>query len=202
MAGGIAGVTVQQSMRFGVARGLFSNEAGLGSTPHAHALAEVKDPHEQGVVAMIGVFVDTIIVCTMTGLTILCSGLWNVEGALSGAPLTAAAFESALPGIGSIMVSICLAMFAFSTILSWNLFGKINANYLFGRKNSKLCSVIYTIIALVFIFLGTLTSSDLVWELSDMFNNLMVIPNAIALFALTGLVVKHVNGTPEADRWE
>ena len=95
-------------------------------------------------------------------------------------------------------VAVSLFFFAFSTILGWNLFGKINMAYLFGQKST----VVYTVIALVFIFLGTLTSSDLVWELSDMFNNLMVIPNAIALFALTGLVVKHVNGTPEADRWE
>ena len=99
---------------------------------------------------------------------------------------------------GNMFVAICLFFFAFSTILGWNLFGKINMAYLFGQRST----VVYTVIALVFIFLGTLTSSDLVWELSDMFNNLMVIPNAIALFALTGLVVKHVNGTPEADRWE
>ena len=99
---------------------------------------------------------------------------------------------------GAMFVAVCLFFFAFSTILGWNLFGKINMAYLFGQRST----VVYTVIALVFIFLGTLTSSDLVWELSDMFNNLMVIPNAIALFALTGLVVKHVNGTPEADRWE
>ena len=99
---------------------------------------------------------------------------------------------------GAMFVAVCLFFFAFSTILGWNLFGKINMAYLFGQRST----VVYTVIALVFIFLGTLTSSDLVWELSDMFNNLMVIPNAIALFALTGLVVKHVNGTPEANRWE
>ena len=118
---------------------------------------------------------------------------------LSKTNLAQTAFGSVMgASLGAKFVAICLFFFAFSTILGWNLFGKINMAYLFGQKST----VVYTVIALVFIFLGTLTSSDLVWELSDMFNNLMVIPNAIALFALTGLVVKHVNGTPEADRWE
>ena len=173
----------------------------MGSTPHAHAQANVKNPHQQGVVAMIGVFIDTFVVLTLNALVII-STLYTEGGPLHGCGAAAAqdvlkktnlaqtAFgvvfgESA----GAMFVAVCLFFFAFSTILGWNLFGKKS-------------TVVYTVIALVFIFLGTLTSSDLVWELSDMFNNLMVIPNAIALFALTGLVVKHVNGTPEADRWE
>ena len=201
IAGGVAGVTVQQAMRYGVARGLFSNEAGLGSTPHAHALANVDCPHDQGVVAMIGVFIDTFVVLTLNALVIistlytadgpLASGyVGDVTGVLGKANLAQTAFgvvfgESA----GNMFVAVCLFFFAFSTILSWNLFGKINVSYLFGKKST----VVYTVLALVFIFLGTMMSNDLVWELSDMFNNLMVIPNVIALFALTNLVVKHAD---------
>ena len=208
--GGGFGYAIKTAISQGAKRGLFSNEAGMGSTPHAHALANVDCPHDQGVVAMIGVFIDTFVVLTLNALVIistlytadgpLASGyVGDITGVLGKANLAQTAFgvvfgESA----GNMFVAICLFFFAFSTILSWNLFGKINVSYLFGKKST----VVYTVLALVFIFLGTLTSSDLVWELSDMFNNLMVIPNAIALFALTGLVVKHVNGTPEADRWE
>ena len=208
--GGGFGYAIKTAISQGAKRGLFSNEAGMGSTPHAHALANVDCPHDQGVVAMIGVFIDTFVVLTLNALVIistlytadgpLASGyVGDVTGVLGKANLAQTAFgvvfgESA----GAMFVAVCLFFFAFSTILGWNLFGKINMAYLFGQKST----VVYTVIALVFIFLGTLTSSDLVWELSDMFNNLMVIPNAIALFALTGLVVKHVNGTPEADRWE
>ena len=208
--GGGFGAALKIALSQGAKRGLFSNEAGMGSTPHAHAQANVKNPHQQGVVAMIGVFIDTFVVLTLNALVII-STLYTEGGPLHGCGAAAAqdvlkktnlaqtAFgvvfgESA----GAMFVAVCLFFFAFSTILGWNLFGKINMAYLFGQKST----VVYTVIALVFIFLGTLTSSDLVWELSDMFNNLMVIPNAIALFALTGLVVKHVNGTPEANRWE
>ena len=208
--GGGFGAALKIALSQGAKRGLFSNEAGMGSTPHAHAQANVKNPHQQGVVAMIGVFIDTFVVLTLNALVII-STLYTEGGPLHGCGAAAAqdvlkktnlaqtAFgvvfgESA----GAMFVAVCLFFFAFSTILGWNLFGKINMAYLFGQRST----VVYTVIALVFIFLGTLTSSDLVWELSDMFNNLMVIPNAIALFALTGLVVKHVNGTPEADRWE
>ena len=208
--GGGFGYAIKTAISQGAKRGLFSNEAGMGSTPHAHAQANVKNPHQQGVVAMIGVFIDTFVVLTLNALVII-STLYTEGGPLHGCGAAAAqdvlkktnlaqtAFgvvfgESA----GAMFVAVCLFFFAFSTILGWNLFGKINMAYLFGQRST----VVYTVIALVFIFLGTLTSSDLVWELSDMFNNLMVIPNAIALFALTGLVVKHVNGTPEANRWE
>ena len=187
MAGGVAGVTVQQAMRFGVARGLFSNEAGMGSTPHAHALAKVNHPREQGAVAILGVFIDTFVVLTLTGLVLITSGL--IPEGLTGTSLTQAAFSQAFGGFGPVFIAICMFFFAFSTILSWNLFGKINVSYLFGKKST----VVYTVLALVFIFLGTMMSNDLVWELSDMFNNLMVIPNAIALFALTSLVVKHAD---------
>lgn len=185
----------------GAKRGLFSNEAGMGSTPHAHALAKVKDPHVQGVVAMMGVFVDTFIILTLTAVVVI-STLYTNGGVLANGytgtivdvlnktNLVQTAFGTVFgETIGAMFVAICLLFFAFSTILSWNLFGKINVIYLFGKNNPKLAVLIYTIIALVFIMVGTLISSDFVWELTDMFNNLMVIPNVISLFALTGLVV-------------
>ena len=192
MAGGIAGVTVQQSMRFGVARGLFSNEAGMGSTPHAHAQANVKNPHQQGVVAMIGVFIDTFVVLTMTALVVI-STLYAGNGPLahgavdgiSKTNMAQLAFSSVFGDtLGNAFVAICLLFFAFSTIVGWNLFGRINVNYLFGKK----ANLAYSIIAIIFIFLGSCLSNDLVWELTDMFNQLMVLPNMIALVALSGIV--------------
>ena len=200
--GGGFGYAIKTAISQGAKRGLFSNEAGMGSTPHAHAQANVAKPHDQGVVAMIGVFIDTFVVLTLNALVII-STLYTADGPLAecGAAaastvLTKANLAQTAFGVvfgqklGAMFVAVCLFFFAFSTVLSWNLFGKINANYLFGKKNSRRCTVVYSIIALVFVFIGTLASNDLVWELTDMFNNLMVIPNAIALFALTGLVVK------------
>ena len=199
---GTFGYAIKQAVSQGAKRGLFSNEAGMGSTPHAHAQANVATPHDQGVVAMVGVFIDTFVVLTLNALVIICT-LYTADGplangyvgdvtsVLSKTNLAQTAFGSVMgAGLGAKFVAICLFFFAFSTILSWNLFGKINAIWLFGRKNAKTCTVIYTLIALVFILLGTMMSNDLVWELTDMFNNLMVIPNAIALFALTGMVVR------------
>ena len=202
IVGGSFGYAIKQAISQGAKRGLFSNEAGMGSTPHAHAQANVKDPHEQGVVAMIGVFIDTFVVLTLNALVIICT-MYTKDGPLATGVipdgigktnLAQTAFGSVFgASLGAKFVAICLLFFAFSTILGWNLFGKINANYLFGRKNSKLCNVIYTIIALVFIFLGTVSGSDFVWEVTDMFNNLIVLPNVIALFALTGMVVASLN---------
>ncbi|MCI5791847.1 MAG: sodium:alanine symporter family protein [Lachnospiraceae bacterium] len=196
--GGGFGVALKISISQGAKRGLFSNEAGMGSTPNAHALADVKTPHEQGVVAMVGVFIDTFVVLTLNALVII-STLYTSDGILASgvipdtigkANLAQTAFGVVMgEKVGAGFVAICLLFFAYSTILGWNLFGKINIKYLFGEKSQ----LIYSIIAIVFIFLGTLASNDLVWELSDMFNQLMVIPNAIALFALTGVVVKSVN---------
>ena len=201
---GVGGVTfgIFAAISQGAKRGLFSNEAGMGSTPHAHALAEVKDPHEQGVVAMIGVFVDTIIVVTMTALVVL-SVLYVGDGTLATgdyATLTAETITKTNiaqlafgqffgANVGAWFVAICLLFFAFSTILSWNLFAKLNVEWLFGKK----AVLPFTIIALAFIFMGSLLSNDLVWELADMFNQLMVIPNAIALFALSGAVLAIAN---------
>ena len=198
--GGGFGYALKTALSQGAKRGLFSNEAGMGSTPHAHAQAHVKSPHEQGVVAMIGVFMDTFVVLTLNALVII-STLYTPDGPLANgytggvtgilgkSNLAQAAFGTVFGSrFGAIFVAVCLFFFAFSTVLSWNLFGKINAIYLFGRKNAKVSTAVYTLIALVFIFLGTLMSNDLVWELTDLFNNLMVLPNALALFALTGTV--------------
>ena len=204
--GGGLGAALKIAISQGAKRGLFSNEAGMGSTPHAHALANVSCPHEQGVMAMIGVFIDTFVVLTLNALVII-STMYTEGGplaagytgevttVLSSTNLAQTAFGVVMgESLGAKFVAVCLFFFAFSTILGWNLFGKINVIYLFGKKSPKVCTVIYTVIALVFIFLGTVTSSDLVWGLSDMFNQLMVIPNAIALFALTGIVVRCVGG--------
>ena len=194
--GGAFGIALKEAISQGAKRGLFSNEAGMGSTPHAHALANVKDPHEQGISAMIGVFIDTFIVLTLNALVII-STLYTADGPLANgyvgavtetigkANLAQTAFGTVMGGnFGAMFVAVCLFFFAFSTVLSWNMFGKVNVTYLFGKK----ASLAYTIIALAFIFLGTLVSNDLVWELTDAFNYLMVLPNALALFALTKMV--------------
>ena len=196
--GGSFGYAIKTAISQGAKRGLFSNEAGMGSTPHAHAQANVKDPHDQGVVAMVGVFIDTFIVLTLNALVIICT-LYTDGGMLANGVipegvnktnLAQLAFGSVLgDSVGSAFVAVCLFFFAFSTVLSWNLFGKINVIYLFGKKAAKG----YAVIALVFLYLGTVMSNDLVWELTDMFNNLMVLPNAIALFALTGMVLSSVH---------
>ena len=196
--GGSFGYAIKTAISQGAKRGLFSNEAGMGSTPHAHAQANVKDPHDQGVVAMVGVFIDTFIVLTLNALVIICT-LYTDGGMLADGVipegvnktnLAQLAFGSVLgDSVGSAFVAVCLFFFAFSTVLSWNLFGKINVIYLFGKKAAKG----YAVIALVFLYLGTVMSNDLVWELTDMFNNLMVLPNAIALFALTGMVLSSVH---------
>ena len=199
--GGSFGMALKTAVSQGAKRGLVSNEAGMGSTPHAHAQANVPTPHDQGVVAIIGVFIDTFVVLTLNALVIistlytpggiLANGYTGKEVSAAGEVITKTnlaqtAFGTVFgTGFGNIFVAVCLLFFAFSTVLSWNMFGRINVIYLFGHK----AVVPYQIISLVFIFLGTLASNDLVWELSDMFNQLMVIPNSIALFALTGMVV-------------
>ena len=193
LIGGGIGYALKTAISQGVKRGLFSNEAGMGSTPHAHALAEVKKPHDQGVTAMIGVFIDTFVVLTMTGLVVI-STLYAGNGILasgtapdgvSKANMAQLAFSNVMGnGFGNAFVAVCLLFFAFSTIISWNYFGHVNFVALFGKKATP----IYMIIAVVFVFLGSILSNDLVWELTDMFNQLMVIPNVPALIALSGLV--------------
>lgn len=185
--GGGLGTAIKIAISQGAKRGLFSNEAGMGSTPHAHALAQVSCPHEQGTVAMAGVFIDTFVVLTLNALVII-STLYTADGpltngyvgsvvdTLNNTNLAQTAFGVVFgEKLGSMFVAVCLFFFAFSTILGWNLFAKINITYLFGPK----AKTPFCLIALIFIFLGTMASNTLVWDLSDMFNQLMVIPNAI-----------------------
>ncbi len=199
--GGGVGYAIKTAISQGVKRGLFSNEAGMGSTPHAHALANVEKPHDQGIVAIIGVFIDTFCVLTATALIVISTlytgpcPMISIEGTAEGltkSNMVQTAFANVFGGtIGNAFVAICLLFFAYSTIISWNYFGKINVQYLFGKKATK----IYTVFALVFIFLGSALSNDLVWEMADMFNQLMVLPNAIALFALGGVVAKEAKNS-------
>ncbi|MEE1245511.1 MAG: sodium:alanine symporter family protein [Acutalibacteraceae bacterium] len=214
LIGGGIGYAVKTAISQGAKRGLFSNEAGMGSTPHAHAQANVAKPHDQGVVAMIGVFIDTFVVLTMTALVVI-SCLFTGNGPLASANGTnyaevlansgitktnamQTAFGNAIGNstVGSIFVALCLLFFAFSTILSWNFFGKINVQYLF--KNNKIANAAYSVIGIGFIFLGTLLSNDLVWELTDFFNYLMVIPNVMALVPLCAIVVKASKSNKES----
>ena len=193
--GGGLGISIQQAMRFGVARGLFSNEAGMGSTPHAHALAKVKHPCEQGTVAMIGVFFDTFIVVTLTALVILSSDILQTQiypldsaslipETLKGVGLPQEAFRGGFGFFGVIFVAVCLLFFAFTTIIGWYFFGEQNVKYLFGAKATK----VYAVLVVGFILLGSALKVDLVWDLADCFNGLMVIPNLLGILALSGVV--------------
>lgn len=204
--GGGIGYALKTAISQGAKRGLFSNEAGMGSTPHAHAMANVNKPHEQGTVAMIGLFFDTFVVLTMTALVVV-STLYAGNGILaSGAAegvtktnMAQLAFATILGDrLSAGFVAMCLFFFAFTTVLGWNFFGKVNVEYLFGKKAVP----IYSVLALCFIFLGSCLSNDLVWELTDMFNQLMVIPNVIALFALSSLVVKASCSDKDAETLE
>ena len=193
--GGGIGYAIKTAISQGAKRGLFSNEAGMGSTPHAHAVAKVDKPHDQGVAAMIGVFIDTFVVLTMTALVVI-SVFYTKGGALEHGVIEgvttitktnmAQGAFSAVFGefFGNAFVAVCLFFFAFSTIVGWYFFGKQNIVYLFGKKSV----VVYTVISLAFVFIGSLLSNDLVWELTDMFNQLMVLPNALALLVLGGVV--------------
>ena len=195
--GGGLGTALKIAVSQGVKRGLFSNEAGLGSLPHAYAQAHTDNPHEQGVMAMMGVFADSFIVLTFNALVILAT-LYAGDGPLAqgytGAVLltlrqsnlTQAAFGSVFGGgFGGAFAACCLSVFALSTILNWNLFGRLNMIYLFGRDSNTA----YSVAATLFLFLGALTSTDLVWELADFCNLLMTLPNVLALFALTDSVL-------------
>ena len=184
IAGGVAGVTVKEAMRYGVARGLFSNEAGMGSTPHAHALAKVKKPQDQGVIAIVSVFIDTFVILTLTALVILSTGA--LSSGETGSALAQTAFDSAFGSFGSVFIAICMFFFAFSTIIGWYFFGEVNVKALFGKKAVK----IYSALVVVCVVLGSALKVDLVWKLSDLFNGLMVFPNLIARIALSGVVAK------------
>ncbi len=181
--GGALGITVREAMRYGVARGLFSNEAGMGSTPHAHALAKVDHPDDQGMMAMMGVFIDTFVVLTCTALVIVITGVWNCGS--TGTELAQIAFDTVFGSLGNIYIAVCLFFFAFSTIIGWYFFGEANVKALFGAKYVK----IYAAVVVLFIVVGSGLKVNLVWNMSDMFNGLMVLPNLIGLLALSGVVV-------------
>ncbi|PJC87291.1 sodium:alanine symporter family protein [Vibrio sp. HA2012] len=180
--GGFAGASIVMAIRFGVARGIFSNEAGLGSAPIAHASAQTSDPVRQGLVAMLGTFMDTLVICTITGLVIVISGTWT-QGE-SGAALTSLAFDSVLPGWGSNMVAIGLAVFAFTTIIGWSIYGERCVEYLFGEK----AVLPYRILWVVAVPVGAALNLDFVWLVADTLNAMMAIPNLIALAVLSPVV--------------
>ncbi|MFA9422549.1 MAG: alanine/glycine:cation symporter family protein [Sedimentibacter sp.] len=179
VVGGAAGIAVRQAIRFGIARGLFSNEAGMGSTPNSHAVADVLHPAEQGMSAMIAVFIDTVLVCSATALAILTTGAQN-SGAV-GVGITQEAFNIAFGPIGGQFLAVCLTFFAFTTVIGWYYFGENNIRFLF---KGKYAIRIYQIIVLLFIVLGSYQKVDFVWSIADMFNGIMVIPNLIAIFLL------------------
>lgn len=176
--GGAIGVTVKQAVRFGVARGLFSNEAGMGSTPHAHAVANVAHPAQQGMTAMVGVVIDTGVVCTATALINIATGASGMG--LNGIEMTQQAFGIGLGSFGLSFIAVSLFFFALTTIIGWYFFGEANIKYLFGTKGI----VPYRVLVLGFIVLGSFMKVDLVWDMADMFNGLMVIPNVIGLIIL------------------
>jgi alanine or glycine:cation symporter, AGCS family len=181
--GGFAGATLMLALRMGIARGIFSNEAGLGSAPIAHAAAETNSPVRQGTIAMLGTFIDTLIICTMTGLVLIVTGVWSGEP--QGAAMTLAAFSNALP-FGDIVLSICVALFAFTTMLGWSYYGERCAEFLLGPKVITPFRVLWVI----GIFVGTQMSLELVWKMTDALNGLMAIPNLIALILLAPVVFK------------
>ena len=183
--GGVIGVSIKQAFRYGIARGLFSNEAGMGSTPHAHAVAKVDHPAQQGLVAIFGVFFDTFVVCTMTALVIITSGVFKSE-AMRGAAMTQAGFAQALGGMGEKFVAIGLFFFAFTTIISWYYFGEANIKYLFGKGKVKF----YRWAVVLCVILGAVMKVPVIWEMADMFNGIMVIPNVVALLGMVSLVSK------------
>jgi AGCS family alanine or glycine:cation symporter len=194
--GGFAGAAVAAAIRFGVARGVFSNEAGLGSAPIAHAAATTKDPVRQGTIAMLGTFIDTIVVCSITGLAIISSGVWTTGE--NGAPLTGAAFEAALPGVGNYMVTIALAIFAFTTMLGWAFYCEKCVEFLIGVKAITAFRILWCLAAP----LGAIGNLGIIWLIADTLNAMMAIPNLIALVVLSPVVFKLTKaywaGEPEA----
>ncbi|HEM5095315.1 TPA: sodium:alanine symporter family protein [Streptococcus suis] len=184
-AGGFAGATVQQAIQRGIARGVFSNESGLGSAPIAAAAAKSDNPVEQGLISMTGTFIDTLIICTLTGLTILVTGQWSVAG-LSGAPLTQAAFASVFGQPGAIALTLSLVLFAYTTILGWSYYGERCIEFLFGTKSI----LPYRLVFVAMVALGGFLKIDLIWTIADIVNGLMALPNLIALLALSPVIIK------------
>lgn len=183
--GGFVGATVKEAIQRGIARGVFSNESGLGSAPIAAAAAKSDNPVEQGLISMTGTFIDTIIICTLTGLTILVTSQWTVEG-LEGAPLTQAAFATVFGSTGSIALTISLVLFAFTTILGWSYYGERCIEFLFGTKSI----LPYRLLFVAMVALGGFLKLDLIWTIADIVNGLMALPNLIALLALSPVIIK------------
>lgn len=186
--GGFAGATVQQAIQRGIARGVFSNESGLGSAPIAAAAAKSDNPVEQGLISMTGTFIDTLIICTLTGLTILVTGQWSVEG-LAGAPLTQAAFASVFGQPGALALTISLVLFAYTTILGWSYYGERCIEFLFGTKSI----LPYRLVFVTMVALGGFLKLDLIWTIADIVNGLMALPNLIALLALSPVIIKETH---------
>lgn len=193
--GGAAGYGILTAMRYGVGRGVFSNEAGLGSAPIAHSATSTEDPVKQGLWGVFEVFITTIIICTMSALIVITSGIYStafeagVAPSVSGAALSSAAFEESLPHIGGIGIAISTVFFALSTILGWAYYGEVSVGYLF-KKHSKTAVTVYRIIYVVFVFVGAIAEINIVWLIADCFNALMALPNLVALIGLSGVVVK------------
>jgi AGCS family alanine or glycine:cation symporter len=181
--GGFAGATIMLALRMGVSRGIFSNESGLGSAPIAHAAAETNSPVRQGTIAMLGTFIDTLIICTMTGLVLIVSGVWSSD--LQGAAMTLSVFDATLPFGGNIL-SLCIALFAFTTMLGWSYYGERCAQFLLGSK----VVIPFRILWVLGVFIGTQMSLGLVWKMSDALNGMMAIPNLLALLLLSPVVFK------------
>jgi AGCS family alanine or glycine:cation symporter len=182
--GGFAGAAVWAAIRFGVARGIFSNEAGLGSAPIAHAAAKTDNPVRQGSIAMLGTFIDTIIICSITGLVIILSGAWT--SGETGASLSSLAFETILPGVGSVIVSLGLCVFAFTTILGWSIYGEKCVGYLFGVK----AILPFRILWIIAVPVGATANLSFIWLVADTLNAMMALPNLIALLLLSPVVFK------------
>ncbi|MBN1213030.1 MAG: amino acid carrier protein [candidate division Zixibacteria bacterium] len=183
--GGFAGATVWFTITHGLRRGLFSNESGLGSAPMAHSAAKVAEPVREGLVAMLGPFIDTIVICTMTALVILIAGAW--DKGVNGAPMTMMAFNDALPVYGRWMVVVGIMLFAYSTILSWSYYGEKGFEYMFGSSSK----IFYRWFFLVFTLLGARLELEIVWKSADIANAFMAVPNLVALLGLSGVVVAY-----------
>ncbi|WP_024418710.1 alanine/glycine:cation symporter family protein [Streptococcus suis] len=182
---GFVGATVKEAIQRGIARGVFSNESGLGSAPIAAAAAKSDNPVEQGLISMTGTFIDTLIICSLTGLSILVTGQWTTEG-LAGAPLTQAAFATVFGNTGSIALTISLVLFAFTTILGWSYYGERCIEFLFGTKSI----LPYRLLFVAMVALGGFLKLDLIWTIADIVNGLMALPNLIALLALSPVIIK------------
>jgi AGCS family alanine or glycine:cation symporter len=193
--GGVAGYGIFAALRYGVGRGLFSNEAGLGSAPMAHAASSTEEPVKQGLWGVFEVFITTIVICTMTALVVLSSGTYltaynaGISPSVNGASLCAAAFGDALSGFGNVVVSVSTMFFALSTILGWGYYGEVCVQYLF-KKCSKRAVFGYRVVFVIFVFVGAVAEIGLVWLLADCFNALMALPNLIAIVALSGVIKK------------